>query len=256
MEAASNKAIKSTDSVYVAIHDDDDSWHPEFLEQTVGFLELTQEMGVVVTTDRIIEKIHQHTNEIETIQIDRWLPDLKEINLYEQLLDNYATPITFIYRRQVYDNIGYYDETLQVAGDWDFAIRFLCEYDIAYLKTDYALAYYHHRPDVMGVNGNTVFSGADKHTYFINIILNKYLRQDLKRGSLGIGYVMNDLRHSQRLANESKSYLDKNVVRLEGHVNYSLDHQRQYLDRRFDIIKQKSFGEFIVRLRDKFKPWN
>ena len=34
LEAASNIGLKSSDSEYVVVHDDDDTWHPEFLEKT------------------------------------------------------------------------------------------------------------------------------------------------------------------------------------------------------------------------------
>src|ERR1700679_2068040 len=38
MEAASNSALKQSEGEFLIVHDDDDSWHPEFLEKTVGFL--------------------------------------------------------------------------------------------------------------------------------------------------------------------------------------------------------------------------
>jgi glycosyltransferase involved in cell wall biosynthesis len=39
MEAASNAGIAACDSDYIVIHDDDDSWCPDFLERTVAFLD-------------------------------------------------------------------------------------------------------------------------------------------------------------------------------------------------------------------------
>ncbi|MBE9593899.1 MAG: glycosyltransferase family 2 protein, partial [Proteobacteria bacterium] len=39
MEAASNIGLKSSESEYVVIHDDDDTWHPEFLKKTVSYLD-------------------------------------------------------------------------------------------------------------------------------------------------------------------------------------------------------------------------
>lgn len=200
MEAASNKAIKSVDSLFVAIHDDDDTWHPDFLEKTTELLSNTGGKGVVVTTDRVIEKIEG--GKVLHISTDRWLPELRNISLYKQCRDNYATPITFLYRREVLDKIGYYDEGLPVAGDWDFALRFLMEYDIEFLKTPHALAFYHHRPSTTGVDANSVFqdSGA-KHKFYMNLLANKYLRKELKTGRLGVGYLMSALT-DQRTQNE------------------------------------------------------
>lgn len=192
MEAASNKAIKSVESTYIAIHDDDDTWAPDFLLETTKHLESTGSEGVVATTDRVIEKIEEGT--IATISTERWLPDVDTISLYKQCRDNYATPITFLYRRRVLQTIGYYDEELPVAGDWDFGLRFLCTYDIDFLKTDHPLAFYHHRPDTSGVDTNSVFVDSGyRHRYHMNKLANKYLRTELAEGRLGIGYLMSML---------------------------------------------------------------
>lgn len=45
MEAASNAGLAATTSEYVAIHDDDDLWAPEFLERTVAALEESGAIG-------------------------------------------------------------------------------------------------------------------------------------------------------------------------------------------------------------------
>jgi len=196
MEAASNKAIKSVGSRYVAIHDDDDTWHAEFLERTVRHLEETKAMGVVVRTDKVTEEL-QADGSAAHIKIEQWLPDVKAVNLYRQCIDNQMTPITFIYRREVFDEIGYYDESLPVCGDWDFGIRFLQKWDVDFIDPGFALANYHHRTFKPGVEGNTSYAGNDKARYYTNFLMNKYLRQELSEGKLGVGYIMSKLRYDQ-----------------------------------------------------------
>ena len=53
MQAASNHGIAESRSRYIAIHDDDDSWHPNFLARTVAYLEAapSNQRGVVVGTE-------------------------------------------------------------------------------------------------------------------------------------------------------------------------------------------------------------
>lgn len=192
MEAASNKAIKSVDSLYVAIHDDDDSWHPDFLMDTTTYLDTNASMGVVVTTDRIEEQIIG--TGVQEVLRERWMPELRTLTLYRLAQDNFAVPISFIYRRDVFDEVGYYDADLPVCGDWDFALRFMRKYDIFLLQKPYALAYYHHRPKATGTFGNSVFAGADTHEAYRAILENKYLRDDLTQGGLGLGYLFNKRR--------------------------------------------------------------
>ncbi len=196
MEAATNKAIKSVESKYVAIHDDDDTWHDEFLERTVKHLEAQDVMGVVVRTNKVIEEVLEDGS-VKHHKTTHWMPHIKAINLYRQCIDNQTTPITFIYRREVFSEIGYYDEDLPVLGDWDFGIRFLQKYDIDYLDPGFALANYHHRKFVPGAEGNTSFAGNDKARYYTNYLLNKYLRQELAEGRLGVGYIMSKLRYDE-----------------------------------------------------------
>lgn len=199
MEAASNKAIKSVDSQYVAIHDDDDTWHAECLEHVVHSLEANQEsMGVVVRTAKVTEELSADGRSIVKLKDEPWMPDLRVINLYRQCIDNQMTPITFFYKRSVFEEIGYYDESLPVLGDWDFGIRFLQKYEVDFVDPGFALANYHHRKYVAGaVTNNSFGSGTEKHRYYSNRLMNKYLRQELAEGRLGVGYIMSKLKYNQ-----------------------------------------------------------
>lgn len=225
MEAATNKAVKSVDSVFIAIHDDDDSWHPTCLQEAMAHLETHSAMGVVVTADKVIERMVGTT--VHTVSVERWLPGTKTIGLYEMCSDNYATPITFLYRRSVFERIGYYDESLQVCGDWDFGIRFLRTFEVDFLPTEYALAYYHLRPESSGQTGNSVYDGRE--AYYINRIANKYLREDLATGGLGVGYIFNtmqdrkkatlrEMEETESLTEEYRSHnarVEKSLLRIE-----------------------------------------
>jgi glycosyltransferase involved in cell wall biosynthesis len=199
MEAASNKAIKSVDSTYVAIHDDDDTWHPECLERATTRLEEVDFIaGVVVRTDKVIEEVSASGESIDKISVEHWMPDLRVVNLYRQCIDNQMTPITFIYRRSVFAEVGYYDEKLPVLGDWDFGIRLLQKFDVDYLDPGFALANYHHRKFVPGSSNNNSFgSGTERHRYYSNLLMNKHLRQELQEGRLGVGYIMSKLKYNQ-----------------------------------------------------------
>lgn len=191
-----NESIDRVDSEYVAIHDDDDTWHPEFLAQTTKRLEESGMMGVVTRTDKVTEELDG--NSIKTHKTEQWMPDVKVISLYRQCIDNQLTPIAFVYRRDAYQGVGKYDPGLPIVGDWDFGIRFLQKYDVEFLDPGYALAFYHHRKYVPGAQGNSSFGNSiEKHRYYANLLANKYLRQELAEGRLGIGYIMSQLRYER-----------------------------------------------------------
>src|SRR5690606_2349689 len=52
-----NESIDKVDSEYVAIHDDDDTWHEDFLLKTTSYLDENKHLaGVVVKAKKILEK--------------------------------------------------------------------------------------------------------------------------------------------------------------------------------------------------------
>lgn len=189
MEGASNKGIKASDSEYVVIHDDDDSWEPAFLERCVQELSLVSfpsVKGVVTHTTQVFEKVTEDGAEEEYRRdFDPWLvsvslPEISEINKF--------MPISFLFERSVFDEIGYYDDSLPVIGDWEFNIRFLMKYDIVVVKEN--LANYHIRTNKVGDYSNTVTAGNDAHLFYRDMIVNKFIRQDIADGKLTHGMLM------------------------------------------------------------------
>ena len=182
MEAASNAGIRSCESEYIVIHDDDDSWEPDFLKKTVAFLDEEPLFAGVVTHTLLVNEVIKDgvPRTTSSYGFNTWL---KSIYLMEMLMANSFPPISFLYRREIYDRIGGYDESLPVLGDWDFNIRFLKEADIGVIPE--LLALYHHRDtitDAGDVYGNTVNAGISKHIRYDAILRNHYLRtspQDL-----------------------------------------------------------------------------
>lgn len=195
MEAASNKGVRSLDSTYIVIHDDDDAWHPDFLKRMVEVLEAERADGAIAPTDQVIETMRKDAV-IETGRA-RWYPNTLDYSLYNLARTNFAVPISFMFSRRAYDKIGGFDETLPVLGDWDFTLRFMRFFDIEKVESDYSLAFYHIRPDVKGANGNSVTAGKETHNKYRLKVANRMLRQDLSSNSTGIGYLFNHLQAGQ-----------------------------------------------------------
>lgn len=209
-----NESIDRTDSEYFVIHDDDDTWHSEFLEYTVAHLDNHTDIGaVVVRTDKVIESVAD--DRLIRKKKYQWMPDVKVINLYRQCIDNQFTPIATLFRRDAYRNVGKFDDTLPVIGDWEFGIRLLMKYDADYIDPGFALANYHHR-----IGADNSFA-THNHHYYVNKVMNKYLRQELAEGCLGVGYIMSELKYNQNwVSSIVKRALPNFVVRrLKQRIN-------------------------------------
>jgi glycosyltransferase involved in cell wall biosynthesis len=191
MEAASNIGLRSSNSDYVVIHDDDDSWDPMFLKKCVEGLDRnlgTTFAGVVTYSLRILERVEgdrivrQHVEPFNT-----WLTS---VTLYRMAASNVFSPISFVYRRSVLDEIGYYREDLPVLGDWEFNLRFMKKYDILLIPEE--LAYYHHRlQSKTGEYSNSVVKDDSKHKFYDTLIRNELLREDMNSNVVGLGYLVN-----------------------------------------------------------------
>ena len=117
-----NQSIDRVNSDYFAIHDDDDTWHNDFLKETVSYLDTYKEAGaIVVRADKVVEELHG--NHIEIKKQVPYMPDLKAISLYRQCIDNQLTPIATLFRRSAYEAVGKFDDSLPIVGDWEFGIR-------------------------------------------------------------------------------------------------------------------------------------
>ena len=176
MEAASNIAIASSQSKYIVIHDDDDSWEPEFLEKTVDFLEGPKGAvyaGVITKSVYVSEEVtHEGIQIHDTRPYQEWV---QNVSLGEMIAGNFFAPISFVFRRDIYDRIGGYNDAYPVLGDWDFNIRFLMEADIGVI--DQPLANYHHRDrGDTNVFGNSVISGVSKHVEYSAVVRNTLIR--------------------------------------------------------------------------------
>lgn len=180
-EAAMNLGFEGSKADYLILHDDDDSWHPEFLARTVAYLDEHPEVGGVGTrTEVIFESIHE--DEVREHSRQVLAEDLHEVTLRDMLRANYVPPIALLFRRDVYEEIGPFDGALPVLADWEFTIRLLAARPVGFLDGE-PLAYWHHRRGATGDLGNSVVVAADDHTSYNERIRDDKLRDYLQGGS-------------------------------------------------------------------------
>jgi glycosyltransferase involved in cell wall biosynthesis len=183
MEAASNQGIKATDSAYIAIHDDDDTWHPEFLRRTVAHLDATSDAAVAVRTEIVWEdvdgdKITEQGREV-------FCSDVHSFTLSEMLRHNRTVPISVLYRRAVHDEIGYFREDLTAVGDWEFWLRLaLTAHSLGFLDGD-PLAFWHQRRGAKGPMANSVIAQDSVHKDLDLLLRDEALRFYARNNGIG-----------------------------------------------------------------------
>jgi glycosyltransferase involved in cell wall biosynthesis/FMN phosphatase YigB (HAD superfamily) len=190
MQNASNKGIQASESEYLVILDDDDSWTPDFLSECVRYLDAAgpdaPEQGVAVQSNWIIEEIDSTGNVVELSRKDYY--PFETVTLFLAAGRNPFPPVAFLYRRAVHDRIGFFNQLFNELGDWDFVVRFLSAYEIG--VSDKRLANYHWRHQSHGSGyGNTVTDSVASHRRSLARLHNFYLRRDLAEGRMGTGFL-------------------------------------------------------------------
>lgn len=172
MEHASNQGILACDSEAIAIHDDDDTWNPRFLECLSEKLARLNDRyaGVVCRTQQVFESL-DGSGTVNIVRKRYLDPHLNFISQPRMQVVNQFMPIAFLFKRSIYNAIGGFDLSFEVCGDWDFNLRLLSKFKIKVVPGK--LAYYHVRVNQNGAYQNSV-TRHRLHQHYIGIIRLKY----------------------------------------------------------------------------------
>ncbi len=182
-----NSGIQATNSTYIAIHDDDDSWEPGFLESARAAM---AEKSAVVTQSWLIREQVQDQKILE-LSRELYEPWQKhEISLFRLAESLSFPPIALLFRRSVLREIGMFVDELGPLEDWEFALRLFSRFEVPLLEE--ALAHYRQREGSCAeASANSRVNSARIYGKLDAKIRNKLLRDDLARGRLGLGYLVN-----------------------------------------------------------------
>ena len=255
--AACNAGLHNSESKYIVMLDDDDTWHKDFLKTAIEHLESSNNFGVVTASEVVFESIDKN-NKVTIHKRQPFLPGVKEINLFSMLGGNQFPNLAFVYRRDVLKKVGEYDNDASPQEDWDFNIRFLANYNIHFINEP--LVYYHQRVDQSGDMGNSIFV-VNYHSNKNNYLLNKYLREDLSKGALGLGFMANISQQMLKARSEDLTYLTGLIRQssTETHDGINALHDRlNDIEHRLENVMSKVNSFFSLRARKYVKDafWN
>jgi glycosyltransferase involved in cell wall biosynthesis len=183
--AAANEGVRGLETEFVVLHDDDDLWDPRFLLETVEWLDAhPEDVGVVVRTEIVYEADDGRGGFAEAARAVFW-PDIDRITYSDLLRINRFVPISYLYRREVHDRVGYYREDVHAAEDWEFNLRVAAVDPIGFIEGR-PLAYWMQRTGVGGELGNSMFALADDHERYDAAIRDEALRDYVARFGPGL----------------------------------------------------------------------
>lgn len=183
---SANEGVRAAQGSLIVLHDDDDSWHPDFLRRGVDHLAAHPDRAGVVSRIMIVWE-ERRGAEIVPLRTEVFLPDSVAPLLMDQVRFNHFVPIAFLYRRSLHDKIGLYDEDFPVIADWRFNTRVLTDGVLEYLG-DEPLAYWHQRASGEGADGNSVIAAHSDHALYDALLrddaFRSVYREDVRAAAL------------------------------------------------------------------------
>lgn len=233
--------VDSVESEFIVIHDDDDTWGPEFLATTVAHLDAHPESaGVSVRTTIIWERVDGDT--ITELGREIFHPFMTDLLLADHMHQNHFVPISFLYRRKLYEELGGFAEALQVVGDWEFHIRALTAARIDFLIEE-GLAFWHQRPESAGPDGNSVIDLDHLHDRYDRLVRDERLVQYVREHGSGLPLYLTHLLHAQRR---------QAVGEIQSAMRDELRAQLAPLHDRIDQLQAAVDDGFVPTLRRKY----
>ncbi|MEE1651947.1 polysaccharide pyruvyl transferase family protein [Brachybacterium sp. J144] len=183
MEAASNEGLRASTAPHIAVHDDDDTWHATFLQETLAHLGAHPEQEAVVVRTLIVHEHETATGFVEDEVFPSW-PEIAGVRLVDYLAVNRNVPIAMLHRRRVHEAIGEYDESLPVVGDYAFHLALLQHAEVGFL--DRPLAQWRHRRQAAGASSNSMYALSDGHRHYDAVLRERALREWTRENGIGL----------------------------------------------------------------------
>jgi glycosyltransferase involved in cell wall biosynthesis len=131
LAGARNTGIRASSGEFLCFLDDDDVWKPEKLQKQLEFIQNrlsgVNNWGLIFTWLELID---------EQGEVISYRGHHQEGRLYRNLLfgNTVDAPSSVLIRREVFDNVGLFDESFENCQDWDMWLRISKEYMIFPVK--------------------------------------------------------------------------------------------------------------------------
>lgn len=136
VSAARNRGLALARGRYLALLDSDDEWLPEKTARQVEWLEAHPDFGMVLCD---VARTDADRRPVDRLERRRLTPEDGWV-LKWALLEPALAPVSALFRREVFERTGGFDESLRTAEDLDFHLRVARDWKIGVVDAVLATA--------------------------------------------------------------------------------------------------------------------
>ncbi len=133
---AKNNGIHHSRGRFVAFLDADDFWAPTKLERQINFFQ-DERVGVVYSRYRFV---NEDGNILNSYKLGKYLQPREGMVTRYLVFDNFVPFSSSVVRKEVFERVGVFDETLRMGIDWDLWLRASVHFQFKYVD-EYLLFY-------------------------------------------------------------------------------------------------------------------
>tara|TARA_B100000524_G_scaffold292644_1_gene167440 strand:+ start:109 stop:978 length:870 start_codon:yes stop_codon:yes gene_type:complete len=132
---ARNLGIKNCNSPWIAFLDSDDAWEPQKLEKQLFFTNNINKKYRLIHTNEIWYKNDKFQNQLKKHQKSGG-------DIFQKSLELCCiSPSSAFIKKEIFDDYGFFDESLEVCEDYDLWIRITAKEEVGYLDNPLVLKY-------------------------------------------------------------------------------------------------------------------
>ncbi|MCD4548948.1 glycosyltransferase family 2 protein [Schaalia sp. lx-260] len=183
-DGAWRQGVHEASGTFYAVHDDDDTWDPEFLQKTTDFLHAHPTHSAVAVR---LEVIAEEQNGDDFTELFRWIyqPHDNYLSLGNFLRANKTVPIATLYRTEAARE-AMPEGNFPVVEDWLLNLSLALKGPFGFIEGK-PLAFWHQRPNDFSVDtGNSITSLSQLHQQLDSQIRDTYLREYVSEYGLGL----------------------------------------------------------------------